>query len=130
LVSRPRKFKFYLDENLPVPAGNFLRSLGHNVIEGLKILKREGATDLKHLKESTKQDAILLAYDRDFKVDSKYQEMIRKSPGVILVEATNTKTDTTKNILIKILKSLTINQIKGKVLCASNDKLTYIDPAK
>ena len=130
MVTHPHKFKFYLDENFPVPAGSFLRSLGHNVVVGIKILKKSGVSDQKHILESTKQKAILLALDRDFKIDSKYKEMIKNSPGVILIEATDTKTETATNILKKILKSLTSNKIKGKILCASIDKIKYIKPIK
>jgi len=128
LISRPFKFKFYLDENFPVPAGKFLRSLGHNVLEGIKILKKSGLSDEKHLKESIRQKAILIAFDRDFFINPNLREKIRKSCGVILIEATDTKPETAQKILKKILKVLTKNLIKGKILCASIDKIKYIEP--
>jgi len=128
LTSYPPKFKFYLDENFPVPAGSFLKSLGHAVVEGLKILGKAGLSDQKHLQAGIKQEAILLAFDRDFVIDSKYREMVRKSRGVILIEATDTKTETACKILQKVLKVLTENKIKGKICCASVDKIKFINP--
>lgn len=126
MTSRPPKFKFYLDENFPVPAGKFLRSLGHNVIEGVKVLKKPGLSDEKHLKQSIKQEAILIAFDRDFIINPNLREMISKSNGVILIEATDTKTETAQKILKKILKILTQNSIKGKICCASTDKIMFV----
>lgn len=128
MTTYPPKFKFYLDENFPVPAGKFLKSRGHTVVEGLKILKKPGLTDQKHLEACVKEKAILLAFDRDFRIDSKYREMIRKSQGVILIEATNTKPETAQKILVKVLKKLTKNSIKGKICCASIDKIEFIKP--
>lgn len=125
MTSHPPKFKFYLDENFPVPAGKFLRSLGHNVIEGVKVLKKPGLSDEKHLKESIRQDAILIAFDRDFIINPNLKEMAKKSVGVILIEATDTKPETAQRILRKILKILTKNTIKGKICCASIDKIKF-----
>lgn len=128
MTAYPHKFKFYLDENFPVPAGSFLKSLGHTVVEGLKILGQAGLSDQKHFQASIKQEAILLVFDRDFMIDPKYREMIKKSRGVILIEATDTKTETACRILRKVLKVLTENKIKGKICCASVDKIKFIDP--
>lgn len=105
MTSHPPKFKFYLDENFPVPAGKFLRSLGHTVVEGIKILKKPGLSDKRHLVTSIRQKAILLAFDRDFRINPDLKEMIKKSLGVILIEATNT--------------------IKGKICCVSIDKIFF-----
>ncbi|HLC43659.1 MAG TPA: DUF5615 family PIN-like protein [Patescibacteria group bacterium] len=85
MVSYRHKFRFYLDENFPVPAGKFLRTLGHTVFEGLKILKKPGLSDSRHLNEAIKQSAILLSYDRDFWIDPKHRRRIAKSHGVILI---------------------------------------------
>jgi hypothetical protein len=103
-----------------------LRSLGHSVIEGIKILKRPGLSDKKHLVASIKQSAILLAFDRDFKINPDLKEMIKKSLGVILVEATDTRTETAQKILKKVLKIMkTKNTLKGKICCASIDKISF-----
>jgi len=128
LVLRPHKFKFYLDENFPVPAGSFLKSLGHNVVSGIKILREAGLSDQKHLQACIKQKAILLAFDRDFMIDTKYSKMIASSCGIILIEATDTRPETAKKILQKVFKDITDNKIKGKICCASIDKIKYIQP--
>ncbi|MEK7143050.1 MAG: DUF5615 family PIN-like protein [Patescibacteria group bacterium] len=126
MTSHPPKFRFYLDENFPVPAGKFLRSLGHTVVEGIKILKKPGLSDKRHLEASAKQKAILLAFDRDFRINPDLKEMIKDSLGVILIEATDTRTETAQKILKKVLKSMkTENTIKGKICCASIDKIFF-----
>lgn len=126
MTSYPPKFKFYLDENFPVPAGKFLRSLGHTVVEGIKILKKPGLSDKRHLAASIKQRAILLAFDRDFRINPDLKEMIKESLGVILIEATDTRTETAQKILKKVLKIMkTKNTLKGKICCASIDKISF-----
>lgn len=127
MTSHPPKFKFYLDENFPVPAGQFLRSLGHTVVEGIKVLKKAGLSDMKHLAASIKQGAILLAFDRDFKINSDLSGMAKGSLGVILVEATDTKTETAQKILKKVLKIMkSENTLKGKICRASIDKISFL----
>lgn len=126
MTLHPPKFKFYLDENFPVPAGKFLRSLGHTVIEGIKILKRAGLSDKNHLAVSIKQNVILLAFDRDFRINPDLKEMIKESSGVILIEATDTKTEIAQRILKKVLKKMkTKNTLKSKICCASIDKISF-----
>ena len=126
MTSHPPKFKFYLDENFPVPAGKFLRSLGHTVVEGIKVLKKPGLSDKKHLAASIRENAILLAFDRDFKINPDLKEMVKKSLGVILVEATDTRIETAQKILKKVLKIMkTKNTLKGKICCASINKISF-----
>ncbi|MFH1855282.1 MAG: DUF5615 family PIN-like protein [bacterium] len=125
MTPRQLKFKFYLDENFPVPTGKFLKSLGHNVLFGIKVLRKSGLSDFKHIAESTKQNAILLAFDRDFVINNDLVARASKSPGVILIIATDTKSSTAEMILRKIIKNLTCNGIKGKICCASIDKIEY-----
>ena len=100
--------------------------MGHNVVFGIKILGRAGLSDFKHAKESTKQDAILLAFDRDFIINDDLAAKISQSPGMILISAADTKTTTAEKILRKVLKNLTKNAIKGKICYASIDKIKYI----
>lgn len=96
-------------------------------MEGIKILGRSGLSDKKQLEESIKQEAILLAFDRDFKINPDLKELAKESLGVILIEATNTKPETAQKILKKVLKVLkTENTIKGKICCASVDKIYFI----
>ena len=103
-----------------------MKSLGHNVVSGIKILRKAGLSDQKHLQACIKQEAILLAFDRDFMIDTKYSEMVARSCGIILIEATDTKSETAKKILQKVLKDITENKIKGRICCASIDKVKYI----
>lgn len=126
MTPRQPKFKFYLDENFPVPAGKFLKRLGHNVVYGIKILGEAGLSDFKHIKESTKQNAILLAFDRDFVINKDLVARATKSSGVMLIIVADTKPSTAEKILRKILKNLTENAIKGKICHASVDKIEYI----
>lgn len=103
-----------------------MRTLGHTVVEGIKILKKPGLSDKKHLVASVRQNAILLAFDRDFRINPDLKEMIKESLGVILVEATDTRTETAQKILKKVLKIMkTQNTLKGKICCASIDKMFF-----
>lgn len=123
MAPRPRKYTFYLDENFPIPAGKFLRTLGHTVYEGLKVLGKAGKPDYQHLKASTKMGAILLSFDRDFVINLDLKEKIQRSPGVILVEATDTRPQTAKRVLYKVLKVITRRSIEGKICRASIDRI-------
>lgn len=128
MIALRHKFKFYLDENFPVPTGKFLRTLGHTIFEGLKIVKKSGLSDSRHIKDATKLEAILVSCDRDFWVDPKHRGKIAKSCGVVLISATDTKPKTSEKIMLKLLKVLTKNQIAGKICCVSVDKIEVIDP--
>lgn len=126
LSPRPHKYKFYLDENFPVPAGKFLKSKGHHVEFGIDVFKKSGVSDLKHLKMSISKGAILLAFDKDFLVNVIYKRQVEKSPGVVLVEACDSKTETAIKILKKLLKELSENKIRGKICRASINKIKYL----
>ncbi len=93
---------------------------------GIKILKKAGLSDFEHIRESTKQNAILLAFDRDFIINIDLVARVSRSPGMILIRATDTKSFTAEKVLKKVLKDLTENAIKGKVCYASVEKIEYI----
>lgn len=123
---RPRKYSFYLDENFPLPAGLFLRKLGHSVYEGLKILKKPGLPDYKHLDAAKKLGAIVVSFDRDFVVNRDLKEKVKNAPGLILVEAADTKSETAQRILLKVLKSIAHKSMTGRICRASIDKVTFL----
>jgi len=126
-VPRLPKFCFYLDENFPAPAGRFLKSLGHQTVRGINVLGKTGLSDHKHLQESIRRKAILLAFDRDFIINPDLRTWARRSKGVILIEASDTSPETAERVLRKVLKSLARNSVEGKICRASVDKISFLD---
>lgn len=53
---RPPKYLFRLDENFPVPAGKFLKSLGHNVKHSVDTEAERGISDIKQLQLANKEN--------------------------------------------------------------------------
>lgn len=125
---RPYKFRFYIDENFPVPAGKFLKSLGHNVYFVVYDKIGRGKTDLWHLKQTIKEKRILLGLDRDFQHFKILANLVRKSSGIIFISSSDLKSEKIIPILKKLLNTLTENKICGKICIASVDKIKYIKP--
>lgn len=124
LSPRPHKFRFYLDENFPVPAGKFLKTLGHNVLFAVNRRKR-GLSDLRQMKYIVKDRRILMAWDRDFVCDEKYKRLIEKSPGILLLNTSSPNSEKAIIILKKSLKKITPRKINGKICLASIDKIKF-----
>ena len=122
---RHPKFRFYLDENFPAPAGEFLKSRGHNVISVIAKKKLRSLSDLSQIKEANRQNRILVALDKDFKVNPILIGKIREGCGVILVESSNPRSEKIVALLFKILKKISAAKLKGRICRASVDKLIY-----
>ncbi len=56
---------FFLDENFPKQAGNYLESLGHKTID-IRSASKEGSSDKIMFEMAQKNKAIFLTTDRDF----------------------------------------------------------------
>lgn len=84
---RSPKFRFYLDENFPSPAGQFLSSLGHNVAKAVDSKQLRSLSDLKQLKIANKLDRIFVALDKDFRTNQSLKGEISTGKGVILIES-------------------------------------------
>lgn len=117
------KFRFYVDENFPYPAGKFLKSLDHNV----QITKptSKDITDLNQIKTAIKEERILASLDKDFKINASLLELIGKSPGVILIESSDPRSEKIISIFARHLKSLSRKKLKGKVCRLSIDKIIF-----
>ncbi len=122
---RPPKFHFYLDENFPVPAGKFLKSLGHNVLFVVEKKKLRGLTDLSQIKESNRQKRIFIALDKDFFVNESLKGAIKKGQGIILVGSADPSSEKVIMILKKLLKKISSQKLEGKICRASIDKIVF-----
>ena len=123
---RPQKFRFYLDENFPLPAGKFLKSLGHNVEYAVNKRTKKSLSDLAQIKYATKNNRIIIARDKDFVSDKTLAQIISSGPGILLTKSTNPNSKNQIMILKKVLKILMINQIKGKICLVSKDKIKFV----
>lgn len=126
--ARPLKFRFYLDENFPVPAGKFLKSLGHNVKEVVNCPELRNLTDLAQLKIARKNKRIFIALDKDFATNEELFGVIESGPGVILIGSSDPNPEKVKMILSKVFKKLSVNVISGKILSATIDKTEIQNP--
>gem|GEM_PF-4991909 len=122
---RPPKFTFYLDENFPVAAGKFFRSVGHRTIDG----RRHGASrsDFYHIDRATKLGAVLVSLDRDFLVNNDLRQRAFGSAGVLYIETTSTSLLQLGRLLRKVLTAATANSFRGKLCVVSSTKMQFID---
>lgn len=128
MTSKLPRLRFYLDENFPVPAGKFLCSMCQNVKHVINTRSARERSDEWQLKYAAKNKRIFIALDRDFKHRKSLQELIIKSPGLILIKSSNPQTDKIIQILKKVQREITKNKIKGKICLASMDKLKFDKP--
>lgn len=114
------RLRLYLDENFPAPAGLFLKKEHQSVAFTKK--KDKGVSDENQIKIATREKRILVSLDKDFKVNDNLKGLIDKSPGVILINCSQTDSDNVINIFKKNLNSINIGEIKGKICRISIDK--------
>ena len=120
---KPVKFEFYSDENFPIAAGKFLKSLGHSV--KFTSLKNKGLSDLDQIKIANKNKRIFISLDKDFKSQNNLLGTIRKGLGVILVSSSLPVSDKIIEILKRHIKKLTPAILKGKICRISDSKIIY-----
>ena len=125
-MSRPKKFKFYLDENFPSPVGWYLSSLGHAVSYANKLAGKEGDSDYNYIHRSIKESAVFLTIDRDFMIDNDLKRWVRDSSGVVLFCATDSKPETIRILVDKAIKCISKQTPKGKICVVSNEKVEYV----
>jgi len=70
-AKKPKKMRFYVDEDVPPLAVTILRERGFNV-RTVQEAKVDGHPDENHLAEAKKQGRILITCDNDFLDDRKY----------------------------------------------------------
>jgi len=125
LSPRVPKFRLLCDENLPAPAGKFLKSLGHNVICIAPKGKRKGLSDLAQIKEAAKENRIFVSLDKDFRVNENLRGAVIKSAGIILVVSSDPQSEKIILILKRRLKEITARKMKGKICQVSVDKIIF-----
>lgn len=114
------RLKLYLDENFPVPAGMFLKSEHQSVSFTKK--KDKGVSDENQIRIATKEKRILVSLDKDFKVNDNLKGLIQKSLGVILVNCSQTDSESIINIFKKYLNFIHNKEIKGSICRISINK--------
>lgn len=123
---RPNKFRFYLDENFPAPAGKFLKTRGHNVLHVIDLPKFRSKSDLIQIRKATKEKRILVALDKDFLGNKNLENAISNSFGVLLVSSADPGSSKVIEILKQVIKLKHFNNLKGKLCIASIDKINII----
>jgi len=124
------RLRFYLDENFPVSAGKFLKSMRQNVISAVETKHTRKKSDAWQLKYAIKHNRILLVLDKDFSFQKQLLGLAGKSMGVILVKNSDPSSKQWINIFSKLLKSISQTKISGKICIASIDKIKYMNPNK
>lgn len=124
---RPDKFHFYTDENFPAPAGEFLRSKGHSVFMSIEKKNLRTATDLYQIREAARRNCIFITLDHDFRTNESLAGAICRSPGVILIYATDFNSINIIKIIKKHLSVISESKILNKVCRISIDKIEYIN---
>lgn len=114
------RLRLYLDENFPVPAGMFLKGEHQSVIFTKK--KDKGSSDEDQIKIAAKEKRILVSLDKDFKVNDNLKGLILKSPGVILINCSQTDSKNIINVFKKYLNLINAKEIKGNVCRISINK--------
>jgi len=127
LNPRPNKYRFYLDENFPAPAGKFLKSKGHNVLQVVDMPEFRAKSDLTQIKNATKSGRILVALDRDFKSNNSLKNSTEKSNGVLLIVSADPSSEKVISILKKALKDNQLNNLDGKLCRASINEIKIIE---
>lgn len=120
------RFKFYIDEGFPVPAGNFLKKERHNIEFVVTDIKKRSKSDEWQIKYATKNERIFIALDKDFKHKKSLKSLIKKSYGMILVQSSDPKSEKIIKVMKKVLKRISKIEIKGKTYLASIDKFKEI----
>lgn len=128
--SKLPRLRFYLDENFPVSAGKFLKSMRQNVVSAVKTKHARQRSDVWQLKYAIKNNRILLVLDKDFSFQKQLFGLASKSMGVILVKNSDPSPKQWINIFSKLLKDISETKISGKICIASIDKIKYVDPNK
>lgn len=123
---RPPKFRFYLDENFPAPAGKFLESKGHNVECVVDRKDLRSKSDLFHIRQAKKEERILAALDKDFRSDKSLSSAVARGNGVLLISSADPSSDCVIAVLKKVIKSGILKNIVGSVCLASADKIELI----
>lgn len=127
---RSNKFRFYLDENFPVPSGKFLKGLGHNVAHVVDSKTTRSLSDLNQMKRAIKQRRIFVALDRDFLTNKSLHTLICKSPGVILIKSSDPNFQKINEIMARLVNKFTEKSVEGMICISSIEKTEFINPSE
>ncbi len=120
MPSKKSAIQFYADECFPVTSSTYLKSKGISIVHAYDrgyIQKK----DKFHLEASKKISRVLITLDRDF---IAYKDVSLKGyPGVIVVSVGSTTPINVNRALLKGLKKLNMDYIKGSLITLTYSKI-------
>lgn len=109
--------RLLLDENLSPETTEFLRSLGHDVVD-TRSSQLSGASDLEILNRARRENRIVVTFNSDF---ADIQEIpLRSHPGVIRLRVLSPTVEVLHPILKTILAFLEREDILGCLVVVDN----------
>lgn len=130
MPDKKHRLHFLLDENFPLSAGEFLKSLGYPVTFFPSVLANRKYADENVLKFAKKQNCILLTKDADFFINQALVELVCISPGVVLFITATPAPKEWRGLIKKMLKTLTPKKVYGKILRVSLGETKYLIPQR
>jgi len=119
--------RFLADENVYVPIIQYLRSMGHEVVD-IRETSYSGASDEKIFKIAIEEKRTILTMDKDF------VRMLRFPPdrclGIIVVKIYKMSVDETTEVFKRYFESLDCDEIPGKLLIITKDGVRSRTPKK
>jgi len=104
---------FFLDENIPKSAGEYLLTIGHKVFD-IRATVNEGLSDIKIFELAQNQKAILLTTDRDF--FHTVPHLFENHCGVIVIALRQPNRQGILEKLIWAIENLELHNLANKVV--------------
>lgn len=112
---------FFFDENFPKPAGKYLESLGHQIVD-IRSTDKEGLDDRTIFELSQKHKAIFLTTDRDFFHTIPY--MFESHHGVIVVALSQPNRQRIIEKLKWAIENLDLSNISNQIILMRDNHYT------
>lgn len=121
MPSKKHRFHFYADECIPLQSVTYLREKGINIIH---VFDRNNIkkSDSFQFRYSKKIKSIFLSLDKD--VERFESSSLKNHPGVILIKVTTVTYKNINQVLDKLLKNLSQDNIEESIVKISNDMIT------
>ena len=121
MPSKKIRIRLYADENFPLPAVMYLKSLGISIVHAYDLNLVE-KNDKVHIREAKKLRRTIISIDRDFLYYSDIS--LQDSYGAIIVSTGNPTSQHIGEICKKALIKITPNYTRGAFIKISIDKMT------
>jgi predicted nuclease of predicted toxin-antitoxin system len=114
---------FFLDENIPKTAGNYLLSLGHQVLD-IRNTVDEGIPDTKIFKLAQNNQAIFLTTDKDF--FHTIPHIFESHHGVIVIALRQPNRNAIIEKLIWVIKNINLDDFTNRIVLIRDSNYTII----